>query len=247
MIRPFALSLVARRGARPPMDAPARRRPTPRQPAEKRVADILTAARAVLAERGPAETLVADIAARAGVVEGSLYRYFRNKRDLLERVAEHWFEELLAGQDAGFAMIAGRRDRLRYLVFRHLDAIRRDPALARLVLQDLRPDAAYRASRLFALNRAYTGRLIELVREGIAAGELRPDLRPGLVRDMVFGCIEHRTWAFLRNEGDFDAAATAEGIAEMVWRAMERPAADPLAPALDRLEQAAARLEALSR
>ena len=34
---------------------------------------------------------------------------------------------------------------------------------------------------------------------------------------MIYGCIEHRTWAFLRNEGDFDTDATADGIADMVF------------------------------
>lgn len=73
----------------------ARRTPT-RLPRERREHDILAAARAVFCERGYAEAGVAEIAARAQVVEGTLYKYFDSKRVLLERVLEGWYEGLLA-------------------------------------------------------------------------------------------------------------------------------------------------------
>ena len=43
---------------------------------------------------------------------------------------------------------------------------------------------------------------------------------------MIFGGIEHRVWAFLRNEGDFDTAQTADAIADFV-----RDALAPSSPA----------------
>jgi TetR/AcrR family fatty acid metabolism transcriptional regulator len=65
---------------------------------------------------------------------------------------------------------------------------------------------------------------------------------------MVYGCIEHRTWAFLRNEGDFEIDKTADSIADIIYRglAVHRPGSDPVADALRRIEQAAARLERLA-
>ncbi len=44
---------------------------------------ILSAALAVFAERGYGESTMADVAGRAGVSVGTLYNYYRNKRDLL--------------------------------------------------------------------------------------------------------------------------------------------------------------------
>ena len=71
------------------------RRVTQRLPQERRVADILAAARQVIAEKGYENVLMSDIADRAGIVEGSLYRYFESKQDLLTKVADDWFEEVL--------------------------------------------------------------------------------------------------------------------------------------------------------
>ncbi|MGO9631523.1 MAG: hypothetical protein ACLPXW_21360, partial [Xanthobacteraceae bacterium] len=77
----------------------------------------------------------------------------------------------------------------------------------------------------------------------------RPDVSPALVRDMIYGCIEHRTWAFLRNEGDFDTDETADGITDIVYGGLvvRKPDEAPIAKALTRIEDIAARLERLAR
>jgi len=50
---------------------------------EQRVSAILSAALAVFAERGYEAAAVSEIAERAGVVEGTVYKYFESKRALL--------------------------------------------------------------------------------------------------------------------------------------------------------------------
>jgi TetR/AcrR family transcriptional regulator, fatty acid metabolism regulator protein len=219
-----------------------------RLPAERRILDIMTAARAVFTEKGYNDALISDIAERAGVVDGSIYRFFTNKRDLLVRVVEHWYENMLADDDEQFAGVRGTWNRLRFIVHQHLGTIRREPAMCRLVFQELRPDPLYRQTRLFKLNQAYTHRLIEVVKEAVAQGEFRPDVSPALVRDMIYGCVEHRTWAFLRNEGDFDTDATADGITDIVYAGLvaRKPEDEPTAKALARMEDVAARLERLA-
>jgi TetR/AcrR family transcriptional regulator, fatty acid metabolism regulator protein len=223
------------------------RRQVNRLPAERRIADIMLAARAVFTERGYQEALISEIAERAGVVEGSIYRFFTNKRDLLVRVVEDWYEEMIARDEEQFAGVRGVWNQIRFIIHHHLASIRRDPALSRLVFQELRPAPDYRSTRVFQLNQQYTHRLIDVVKAGMAQGELRPDVSPGLVRDMVYGCIEHRTWAFLRNEGEFDLDATADAIADIVYRglAAEAPSVSA-AVTLERLEAAADRLERLA-
>jgi TetR/AcrR family fatty acid metabolism transcriptional regulator len=87
-----------------------------------------------------------------------------------------------------------------------------------------------------------------VVKEAVAQGEFRPDVSPALVRDMIYGCIEHRTWAFLRNEGDFDTDATADGITDVVFGGLvaRKPEDEPMAKAISRMEDVAARLERLA-
>ena len=66
---------------------------------------------------------------------------------------------------------------------------------------------------------------------------------------MIYGCIEHRTWAFLRDEGDFASDETADSITDIVYRGLvnEQPPDHTVADALARLEDVTERLEAVSR
>jgi len=224
------------------------RRQVNRLPPERRVADILLAAKDVFTERGYNEALISDIAERAGVVEGSIYRFFHNKRDLLIKMVEHWYEDLLAHDEAQLQGVRGTWNRIRFMVHHHLVTIRREPALSRLMFQELRPDPQYRNTRLFQLNQAYTHRIVDIVKAAIASGEFRSDVSSSLVRDMIYGAVEHRTWAFLRNEGDFNAQETADGITELIYRGLANYATvEPLVETTSRLQAVADRLEAIAK
>lgn len=226
------------------------RRTVSRLPRERRVADIMVAARAVFVEKGYDDALLSEIAERANVVEGTIYRYFENKRDLLIKVIETWYEDMLSDYAQDLAGISGTRNRLRYMVWRHLATVHDEPGLCRLMFQVLRPGDDYIGSAVYELNREYTRRTTEIVSEGIAAGELRADLPVTLVRDAIYGAVEHRTWAYLRGQGgDFDPAAVADAIVDLVFDGLRiQRAAPTLDPGLaERLEKAVERLERLGR
>ncbi len=225
------------------------RRQVLRLPREQRVAEIMRAARAVFIEKGYEEALLSDIADRADVVEGSIYRYFANKRDLLVKVIADWYETMLSDYDQQLAGIRGTRNRLRYMVWRHLMTVHEEPALCHLMFQVIRSGPDYSTTAVHDLNRQYTRRTLDIVREGIAAGELRDDIPLRLVRDMIYGCVEHRTWAYLRGEGDFDPNATADAIIDLFLGGLAKAPArstDADRALASRLEGAIARLEKLS-
>jgi AcrR family transcriptional regulator len=189
---------------------------------EERIAEIMAAAREVLAEVGYERFLPSEVARRCGISEASVYRYFRTKRELLTRVAEAWFEEVLA-MEPGVAEHEGTYERLHYVVRYSLDVVRRSPALTRFILTELRSDPEYRSTPLYEQNRRFTGVVSQVLRDAVAAGDFRDDVTVTLLRDMIFGAIEHQTWAYLRGEGDFSVSESAEGIARVIWRGMALP------------------------
>lgn len=222
---------------------------TRRLPRDERISKIMSVTRAMLAEKGHNNLVTTEVAERCGISEATIYKYFDSKRDLLVKVAEQWFDEMLR-EDHRSVAGRGTLDALRQLVWRNLSMVRREPALTRFVLLDLRPDPEYRSMSIFELNRRFTAQVSEVLREGVRQGELRDDVPVSLVRDMIFGCIEHQTWAFLRGEGDFSVEDVAEGIAAVVYRGMRVVPSTPVAgleqglsDALTRLERAASRLE----
>jgi TetR/AcrR family fatty acid metabolism transcriptional regulator len=199
-----------------------------RLPRERRVADIMSAARKVFEEKGYDAALISDIA---------------------EKVVEHWYAGMLSDYDHELRKIRGSRDRLRFLVWKHLITVHEEPALCRLVFQILRVSDGYQSTEVFKLNRAYTRRTVELIRDGQASGEFRSDLPPRLVRDTIYGAVEHHTWAYLRGEGDFSPDEAADAITELVYRGLAQPASAGAPTGHDaatRVAKVAGRLERLA-
>ncbi|SEP86199.1 transcriptional regulator, TetR family [Solimonas aquatica] len=218
-----------------------------RLPTDVRAAGILAAAREVIDEKGYESVLISDIAKRAGVVDGTIYRYFKNKRDLLEQVAQRWFGEQLA-MDSQLNAVKGTRNKLRHLAWRTLAIIRREPVLARFMLMELRHDPRYRSTPFFEMNKRFTQDVIAVCTEAVVSGEFLSDVSPNMLRDMLHGCIEHRTWAFLQGEGDFDIEEVADGIATVIYRGMlakRELAQGGLYEAVKRIESVAGKLEDL--
>jgi AcrR family transcriptional regulator len=220
------------------MATAAPRRHIYRMPRAQRAADILETARAVFCARGYADAAIAEIAERAGVVEGTIYRYFVGKRDLLIKVVEHWYEDMLSDYDQQLRGISGTWNRLRFMIWRHLTVIHDDPAMCRLIFNELRSGPEYRNTAVFELNRNYTTRTLTIVQEAVDSGEFRAGIPLRIVRDMIYGGVEHHIWAFMRGEGDFSPDESADAITDIIYRGLASPVS-----VIDRGEQAIRRLE----
>lgn len=230
------------------MSAAPARRAFARLPREQRVGDIIEAARAVFSEHGYENASMSAIAARAGVVEGTIYKYFENKRDLLAQVLAGWYQGMLADQARQLAGIKGFRNRLRFLIWRHLATIAAEPALCRVFFTEVRSGADYRASALHDLNRGYTRFAVEVLREAVASGEVRSDLPIRLVRDLIYGTIEHHTFEYVCGRGDLAPDQLADDLTELILSGILRPAkrAASTESVTRRLERVAERLEAVA-
>lgn len=212
----------------------------PRLARGQRVDEILAAARDVFCEQGYENTAVSEIANRMGVVEGTIYKYFDTKRELLLKVLERWYEEMFGDYARDLAGIAGHRNRLRLLIWRHLRTVREFPLLCRLMFREVRSGQDYHGSDLHSKNRRYTQFLLDVIQEGVVAGEFRADLPPVLLRDLVYGGIEHHTWNYICGRGDLDIDAIADQITAVLCEGIT--AAD-LRQEMQRLAQIASRIE----
>jgi hypothetical protein len=98
--------------------------------------------------------------------------------------------------------------------------VRKEPALTRFIFNELRPDPDYRSTAIYQLNRRITSMVAQVIRDAVTSGDFRDDVGVELLRDMIFGAIEHQAWAYLRGEGDFSTDATAEGITRVIYGGM---------------------------
>jgi TetR/AcrR family fatty acid metabolism transcriptional regulator len=157
---------------------------------EKRRA-ILHAAVRVFAEKGYHGCRIADVARAAGVAYGLVYHYFRNKDELLESVfAEQWaiLINALRAIDEGTGSAADKIAAVYGFVF---DVFKTAPAAVRvLILEVTRTPHSLRAGSTRETFEQAVRLVADIVRQGQASGELRPELDPVVAAAGLLGALE---------------------------------------------------------
>lgn len=151
-----------------------------RVPIDRR-AQILEAARTVLARQGYAETSTKDIAAEAGVAPGLLHYYFESKEEILIQVMEALCLEIAASHKSA---VLGGGDPLEAVAMAMDLAAQRctDPGFCRLLLDTYslalsNPGVRERLRPVFDQTVAATEQQAEEIRQGIPAPDLGISMR----------------------------------------------------------------------
>lgn len=180
---------------------------------------ILQAAVKVFAEKGFYNARVAEIAKRAGVADGTIYLYFKNKHELLILIFEEEMEKFIAQIQREIDAEADAVSKLRRFVRTHLSFVRKNPKLAQVFQLELRQSNKFIKEYTGSKLKEYLNIISNLVEAGQAAGSIRKDIHPGLFKRALFGALDETAthWILLKN-GKYDLNDSAEQIAEIFIR-----------------------------
>ena len=199
------------------MPATARKKAT-RQSRETRIKAILAAARQVFETQGYEKATVAEIAESVGVVEGTVFSYFPSKRILVLKVMEEFYDEITAVLEDGIKAVEGStHNRLHYIIWNHLNIVTRNRALCGVIIRESRGLDKALSEGVHCLNRRYTNIVRQVVQQGIDRGEIHPGTPVALVRNTIFGTIEHYLWDLIAGSTELDIDTVAENLANLVF------------------------------
>jgi AcrR family transcriptional regulator len=212
---------------------------------ERRVKEILAVAREVFSEQGFEKSTSLDIARRLGISEATVFSYFTGKRDLCMQVIKAWYDEISLVLEQEVPLVVGTRAQLNFVVHKHLVTLMQDgTGMCKLVLSEGRSVDDEFASLIVELKRRYTAPLMKVLAAAQRANEVRQDVPLSLLRDMVYGAMEHVLWDYIATRNKPDIAATAEQLTNMLWAAFTvQRAAEPLARFRNEVADALRRLE----
>jgi hypothetical protein len=91
--------------------------------------------------------------------------------------------------------------------------------MCKLVLSEGRSADAEFAGMIAELKRRYTAPLMKVLSNAQRLGEIRQDMPLPLLRDMVYGAMEHVLWDYMVNRNKPDIETTARQLTEMLWTA----------------------------
>lgn len=207
--------------------------------------EILTAARDLAAERGFEGTTMADIAAKVGVVESALYRHFESKRDLFRQMIRQFYQPILSDMEQAASGITDPFAIVRYSIWRTLRSFAEEPELNRVIILHARQSHEERDTGVSEFNRRYTAVLVKGVAAGIDRNLFRSDLNPRLVRDMIFGMVEHVWLRYERHGEKLDVEKLTEEVLDLIVPTLlpARVPVNDLAEQVERLTTLVSRLE----
>jgi AcrR family transcriptional regulator len=144
-------------------------------------ADILQAAFIEFSERGYHQTAIADIAQRLGIGHGTFYRYFENKRDILQHVINDTalkLTELLVAENAPEAVdtLEDYAEQCRRIAERFSAFAHANPKVLRLVLMEATSIDADMTQSVLRLVNTSGHITAAYLANGVQHGYLRADL-----------------------------------------------------------------------
>lgn len=152
---------------------------------------IINAMRTLLDDRTFESLTISEIAVTAGVTEGLIYKYFRDKRDVLHHVLREHYEQFLVQIDRDLQGIDGALNKLKKIIWSSIERYANHRVFARIILLEVRNSEEYFHSEAYGLVRQFNRIIIDIINEGIANGEIRENLPPAYIRNAIFGTIEH--------------------------------------------------------
>jgi len=182
---------------------------------------ILDAAVEVIAESGYFQARVTDIAARAGVADGTIYLYFKNKEQVLMAAIDSAFAAFLKRARAELSRTQEPRERLRRLAQLHLETLGANRSLAIVFQTELRQSAKFLAQFSHHQLVEYFDLIRAEVREGQSAGVFRRELSDKIVANCFFGALDEMVTSWMLSEHDYPLAGAADAVVDVILKGME--------------------------
>lgn len=174
---------------------------------------ILRAAIKIFSQKGFFNSKVSDIARSAGVADGTIYLYFKNKDDLLISLFEEKMAEVVAAVRERVSAVDGALPRLRTFIENHMSLLVREAGLIEVLQIELRQSNKFMKEYVPVKFLEYLDVISEILELGKREGTFREDLNVTMARRAVFGALDEIALAYvLSRKRKYDPADAAAEI-----------------------------------
>ena len=157
---------------------------------------ILAAAERVFARHGFFAAKVTDVAKDAGVADGTIYLYFKNKDDLLISLFEHRMTQVNATLRAAIAD-QPPLDQLRAFIRTYLKLVADEPAAAEVLTIELRQSSKFMKEYDNPAFQDFLRMLGGVVAAAQDRGQLDANIPPHVAARMIFGVLDELALAWV--------------------------------------------------
>ena len=173
---------------------------------------ILGAATRVFAQSGYFNSKVADVAAEAGIADGTVYLYFKSKDEILHSIFDRAMEKFIAEGRRQLADLDSPVARLRKIAALHLERLGTDRDLAIVFQVELRGSTKH----MQEFSAAGFAEYLDIIRETIEAaqksGDFRHDIKPIVAAKILYGALDEMVTNWVLSSRSYPLAPLADEV-----------------------------------
>ncbi|WP_096202749.1 TetR/AcrR family transcriptional regulator [Bacillus sp. FJAT-45350] len=173
---------------------------------------IIEAAVKVIADNGYHQAQVSKIAKQAGVADGTIYLYFKNKEDILVSLFEEKMGKFVESIQSELTDEMSVDEKLGVLVTMHLRQLSVDKPLAIVTQLELRQSNTKLRFKINDVLKGYLALMDNILLEGKESGYFSGTLDVRLARQMVFGTLDEVVTNWVMKECKYDLVALAKPL-----------------------------------
>ncbi|OAS84875.1 MULTISPECIES: TetR/AcrR family transcriptional regulator [Metabacillus] len=176
---------------------------------------IIDAAVIVIAENGYHQAQVSKIAKQAGVADGTIYLYFKNKEDILVSLFQEKMGVFIEKIEDEIRSVETAAEKLFTLIETHFSLLAEDHHLAIVTQLELRQSNKELRLRINEVLKGYFNVVDKIITAGKETGEFREALDHRLARQMIFGTIDETVTTWVMNDQKYDLTKQAKQVHDL--------------------------------
>ncbi|MFB9329240.1 TetR/AcrR family transcriptional regulator [Paenibacillus aurantiacus] len=182
---------------------------------------ILDAAVKVFAENGYHGSQVSKIAKEAGVADGTIYLYFKNKEDILVSLFRERLGELVGKFEASARESATADEALRRICELHYTELEQNPTLAYVTQIELRQSSLELRKAIGQALKPYIDLIENVLVKGMDEGTFRAGTDVKLTRLLIFGAMDEVVTSWLISGRKYSLSGQIENTVSFFLRALK--------------------------
>jgi TetR/AcrR family fatty acid metabolism transcriptional regulator len=181
---------------------------------------IIDAAVIVIAENGYHQAQVSKIAKQAGVADGTIYLYFKNKEDILISVFQEKMGVFVSKLEEILLKNNTASEKLGLMIESHFSLLASDIHLAIVTQLELRQSNTEIRLRINGVLREYLMLMDKILVLGMESGEFDNAMDIRLARQMVFGTMDETITTWVMNDHKYDLVELAPKVHRLLMKGM---------------------------
>ncbi|MBP1947720.1 TetR/AcrR family transcriptional regulator [Virgibacillus litoralis] len=177
---------------------------------------IIEAAVETIADNGYHASQVSKIAKKAGVADGTIYLYFKNKEDILVSVFEEKMGQFIEQIASSINEKQNADEKLRTLIEMHFLQLANDHHLAIVTQLELRQSNTALRMKINEVLKPYLVVIDDIIKEGTEEKIFRDDLNIPLVRQMIFGTLDEIVTNWVMKEQRYDLVKQTSDVHTLI-------------------------------